>query len=91
MQHYVGLRPMFDLEVMNADANLVLGDPGSLPNPSNVARGLTTLYKEITGLNDSMCFMKGVVSKCSVDFVWLPGRYCPERSSNNKSSFSFTK
>ncbi|XP_051132725.1 exocyst complex component SEC10b [Andrographis paniculata] len=48
MQHYVGLRPMFDLEVMNADANLVLGDSGSLPSPSNVASGLTTLYKEIT-------------------------------------------
>lgn len=53
MQHYVGLRPMFDLEVMNADARLVLGDPGSQPSPSNVARGLSSLYKEITGLNDS--------------------------------------
>ncbi|KAI3445897.1 hypothetical protein Pfo_002562 [Paulownia fortunei] len=48
MQHYVGLRPMFDLEVMNADAQLVLGDPGSHPSPSNVARGLSSLYKEIT-------------------------------------------
>ncbi|GFP80072.1 exocyst complex component sec10 [Phtheirospermum japonicum] len=48
MQHYVGLRPMFDLEVMNADARLVLGDPGSQPSPSNVARGLSSLYKEIT-------------------------------------------
>ncbi|KAG6417472.1 hypothetical protein SASPL_119652 [Salvia splendens] len=48
MQHYVGLRPMFDLEVMNEDAKLVLGDPGSQPSPSNVARGLSSLYKEIT-------------------------------------------
>ncbi|KAL6502468.1 Exocyst complex component 5 [Orobanche hederae] len=53
MQHYVGLRPMFDLEVMNEDAKLVLGDPGSQPSPSNVARGLSSLYKEITGLKDS--------------------------------------
>ncbi|KAK4437993.1 Exocyst complex component SEC10b [Sesamum alatum] len=48
MQHYVGLRPMFDLEVMNADAQMVLGDPGSQPSPSNVASGLSSLYKEIT-------------------------------------------
>ncbi|KAL6560758.1 Exocyst complex component 5 [Orobanche gracilis] len=48
MQHYVGLRPMFDLEVMNEDAKLVLGDPGSQPSPSTVARGLSSLYKEIT-------------------------------------------
>lgn len=53
MQHYVGLRPMFDLEVMNADTHLVIGEPGSLPSPSNVTSGLTTLYKQITGLNDS--------------------------------------
>lgn len=57
MQHYVGLRPMFDLEVMNEDARLVLGDPGSQPSPSNVARGLSSLYKEITGLNDSTYYM----------------------------------
>lgn len=54
MQHYVGLRPMFDLEVMNEDAKLVLGDPGSQPSPSNVARGLSSLYKEITGLNSTL-------------------------------------
>ncbi|KAL3814305.1 hypothetical protein ACJIZ3_015573 [Penstemon smallii] len=48
MQHYVGLRPMFDVEVMNADAKLVLGDAGSQSSPSNVARGLSSLYKEIT-------------------------------------------
>ncbi|XP_075478657.1 exocyst complex component SEC10b-like [Primulina tabacum] len=48
MQHYVGLRPMFDVEVMNADAKLVLGDPGAQPSPSNVARGLSSLYKDIT-------------------------------------------
>lgn len=50
MQHYVGLRPMFDLEVMNADASVILGDQDSQPSPSNVSRGLSTLYKEITGL-----------------------------------------
>ncbi|XP_047315616.1 exocyst complex component SEC10b [Impatiens glandulifera] len=49
MQHYVATRPMFiDLEVMNADTRLVLGDQGSLPNPTNVAHGLSSLYKEIT-------------------------------------------
>jgi hypothetical protein len=48
MQHYVGLRPMFDVEVMNADTTLVLGDPNSQPIPTNVSRGLSSLYKEIT-------------------------------------------
>ncbi|KAL2490840.1 Exocyst complex component SEC10 [Abeliophyllum distichum] len=48
MQHYVGLRPMFDVEVMNEDARLVLGDPGSQPSPSSVLHGLSSLYKEIT-------------------------------------------
>ncbi|XP_028057999.1 exocyst complex component 5-like [Camellia sinensis] len=50
MQHYVATRPMFiDVEVMNADIRLVLGDEGSQPSPSNVARGLSSLYKEILG------------------------------------------
>ncbi|XP_073122302.1 exocyst complex component SEC10b-like isoform X2 [Henckelia pumila] len=48
MQHYVGLRPMFDVEVMNADAKLVQGDTGAQPSPSNVARALSSLYKDIT-------------------------------------------
>ncbi|KAL6290356.1 hypothetical protein ACE6H2_007866 [Prunus campanulata] len=49
MQHYVATRPMFiDVEVMNADTRLVLGDEGSQASPSNVARGLSSLYKEIT-------------------------------------------
>ncbi|KAL7203312.1 hypothetical protein ACSBR2_016581 [Camellia fascicularis] len=49
MQHYVATRPMFiDIEVMNADTRLVLGDQGSQPSPSNVARGLASLCKEIT-------------------------------------------
>lgn len=53
MQHYVATRPMFiDVEVMNADVRLVLGDQGSQASPSNVARGLASLYKEITGLED---------------------------------------
>ncbi|KAK9279507.1 hypothetical protein L1049_013186 [Liquidambar formosana] len=49
MQHYVATRPMFiDVEVMNADTRLVLGDQGSQISPNNVARGLSSLYKEIT-------------------------------------------
>ncbi|KAK2650202.1 hypothetical protein Ddye_017691 [Dipteronia dyeriana] len=49
MQHYVATRPMFiDVEVMSADIRLVLGDQGSQASPSNVARGLSSLYKEIT-------------------------------------------
>ncbi|KAL3638483.1 Exocyst complex component 5 [Castilleja foliolosa] len=36
------------LSQFNRDARLVLGDPGSQPSPSNVARGLSSLYKEIT-------------------------------------------
>lgn len=56
MQHYVGLRPMFDVEVMNADSRLVLGDQDSLPSPSNVARALSSLYKEITGMKVSNIF-----------------------------------
>ncbi|KAJ8435918.1 hypothetical protein Cgig2_013265 [Carnegiea gigantea] len=48
MQHYVATRPMFiDVEIMNADNRLVLGEEGSPPSPSDVARGLSTLYKEI--------------------------------------------
>ncbi|XP_021771292.1 exocyst complex component SEC10b-like [Chenopodium quinoa] len=48
MQHYVATRPMFiDVEIMSADSRLVLGDQGSQANPSNVARGLSSLYKEI--------------------------------------------
>ncbi|KAB1219497.1 Exocyst complex component SEC10 [Morella rubra] len=51
MQHYVATRPMFiDVEVMNADTRLVLGDQVAQASPSNVARGLSSLYKEITGL-----------------------------------------
>ncbi|GMN45074.1 hypothetical protein TIFTF001_014261 [Ficus carica] len=49
MQHFVATRPMFiDLEVMNADTRLVLGEHSSQATPSNVARGLACLYKEIT-------------------------------------------
>lgn len=48
MQHYVATRPMFiDVEIMNADNRLVLGEEGSPPSPTDVARGLSTLYKEI--------------------------------------------
>ncbi|KAK4266905.1 hypothetical protein QN277_023765 [Acacia crassicarpa] len=49
MQHYVATRPMFiDVEVMNADTRLVLGDDGAHASPSNVAKGLSSLYGEIT-------------------------------------------
>lgn len=49
MQHYVATRPMFiDVEIMNADTRLVLGDQAAQASPSNVARGLSSLYKEIT-------------------------------------------
>ncbi|KAF7826100.1 exocyst complex component SEC10b [Senna tora] len=49
MQHYVATRPMFiDVEVMNADTRLVLGDNGALASPTKVASGLSSLYKEIT-------------------------------------------
>lgn len=49
MQHYVATRPMFiDVEIMNADTRLVLGEQGLQATPSNVARGLSSLYKEIT-------------------------------------------
>ncbi|KAH7513069.1 hypothetical protein FEM48_Zijuj12G0157400 [Ziziphus jujuba var. spinosa] len=49
MQHYVATRPMFiDVEVMNSDTRSVLGDHGLQASPSNVARGLSSLYKEIT-------------------------------------------
>lgn len=50
MQHYVATRPMFiDVEIMNADTRLVLGEQGLQATPSNVSRGLSSLYKEITG------------------------------------------
>ncbi|KAH7671006.1 Exocyst complex component Sec10-like protein [Dioscorea alata] len=49
MQHYVTTRPMFiDVEVMNADTKLVLGDQGSQASTDNIKHGLTTFYKEIT-------------------------------------------
>ena len=72
MQHYVATRPMFiDVEVMNADTRSVLGDQGAQASPSNVARGLSSLYKEITGLKDchsSLCeglnFLKHLLCLC---------------------------
>lgn len=61
MQHYVATRPMFiDLEVMNADTRLVLGEHSSQATPSNVARGLASLYKEITGLEASLIFLNEI-------------------------------
>ena len=69
MQHYVGLRPMFDVEVMNADTRLVLGDQDSLPSPSNVARALSSLYKEITGLRFSN-ILKSSEGKAGCTFIY---------------------
>lgn len=91
MQHYVGLRPMFDLEVMNEDAKLVLGDPGSQPSPSNVARGLSSLYKEITGLNDSPIYRICRLWHAHLILSFLTSRYCTERSCNNNCSISISK
>lgn len=54
MQHYVASRPMFiDIEVMDSDVKLVLGDQGLQAGTTNIARGLSALYKEITGLGKS--------------------------------------
>jgi hypothetical protein len=58
MQHYVATRPMFiDVEVMNADTRLVLGDQAAQSSPNNVARGLSSLYKEITGSKDTFLLL----------------------------------
>ncbi|KAM0035531.1 putative exocyst complex component Sec10 [Helianthus debilis subsp. tardiflorus] len=48
MQHYVGLRPIFDVEVMNEDSRLVLGDQDSTPNHDDVNVALSERYKQIT-------------------------------------------
>ncbi|XP_078179425.1 exocyst complex component sec10 isoform X1 [Carex rostrata] len=46
MQHYVASRPMFiDVEVMNEDIQVVLGDQGLQSSTTQIARGLSTLYK----------------------------------------------
>ncbi|KAF8658359.1 hypothetical protein HU200_059407 [Digitaria exilis] len=48
MQHYVATRPMFiDVEIMNTDIQVVLGDEGLQADSSYIADGLSTLYKEI--------------------------------------------
>lgn len=79
MQHYVATRPMFiDVEVMNADTRSVLGDQGSQPSSSNVARGLAALYKEITGLEDchNNCVrLTGFCSSLKIVLI-LVCRYC---------------
>ncbi|KAJ9542782.1 hypothetical protein OSB04_029288 [Centaurea solstitialis] len=48
MQRYVALRPMFDVEVMNEDSGLVLGNQDSVPNPTDVGLELAKLYRQIT-------------------------------------------
>jgi exocyst complex component 5 len=51
MQHYVASRPMFiDVELMNEDIQVVLGDKGLQSGTTNIARGLSTVYKEIAGM-----------------------------------------
>jgi phage-related tail protein len=48
MQHYVATRPMFiDVEIMNTDIQVVLGDDGPEADSSTIAEGLFILYKEI--------------------------------------------
>lgn len=57
MQRYVATRPTFiDVEVMNADSRLVLGDNSSQVSPSNVAHGLSSPYKEIAVLTCRSCY-----------------------------------
>ncbi|MFS7988003.1 putative exocyst complex component Sec10 [Helianthus anomalus] len=48
MQHYVGLRPIFVVEVMNEDSRSVLGDQDSTPNRHDVNVALSERYKQIT-------------------------------------------
>ena len=60
MQHYVATRPMFiDVEIMNTDIQVVLGDDGLQADSSTIAEGLSILYKEIAGIyklySDSYC------------------------------------
>ncbi|KAF0888670.1 hypothetical protein E2562_016471 [Oryza meyeriana var. granulata] len=48
MQHYVTTRPMFiDVEIMNTDIQVVLGDEGPQADSISIAEGLSILYKEI--------------------------------------------
>jgi len=48
MQHYVATRPMFiDVEIMNTDIQVVLGDEGLQADANYIADGLSQLYKEI--------------------------------------------
>ncbi|XP_059635040.1 exocyst complex component SEC10a-like isoform X2 [Cornus florida] len=62
MQHYVATCPMFiDVEVMNADTRLVLGDQGTLPSPSNVAYSVrkeaATIMAVFPSANDVMSIL----------------------------------
>lgn len=58
MQHYVASRPMFiDVEIMNSDTILVLGNLGLQAAASNIASGLSSLYREITGFAISLPLM----------------------------------
>lgn len=51
MQHYVATRPMFiDVEIMNTDIQVVLGDEGLQADCNSIADGLSELYKEIAGI-----------------------------------------
>lgn len=74
MQHYVATRPMFiDVEIMNADTKLVLGDQAAQASPSNVARGLSSLYKEIIGLNNTFCCLQNenILGRTMIDSNFL--------------------
>lgn len=94
MQHYVATRPMFiDVEVMNSDIRLVLGDHGSQPSPSNVARGLSALFKEITGLK--VIDLDAILETCfyadSYILLLLMCRHRTQRSSDHYSCFPDSK
>lgn len=61
MQHYVASRPMFiDVEVMNEDIQVVLGDQGLQSSTTQIARGLSTLYKGMAGMKRIPYFVSHV-------------------------------
>ena len=67
MQHYVATRPMFiDVEIMNTDIQVVLGDDGPEADSSTIEEGLSILYKEIAGIYKLYCDIY-----CFVSSTWM--------------------
>jgi exocyst complex component 5 len=61
MQHYVATRPMFiDVEIMNTDIQIVLGDEGTQADSDRIADCLSTLYKEIAGICNLLICILGL-------------------------------